>query len=256
MTDELDVAYEYYQARKYQKALRKFREVAESDPGNTVAHLGLAQSLLMLNRLEEASQEGQRALDLESRSAKPYAVLAYIYLKRGQIDHAESMAKKALELDPDWAEPHVIMGRIYFKQEKDPEAEACFRLVSELDPESDSPHTFFGGLRQSQGRFKEAIEEFKIAYAKSPSFVTVFPIIAVHVARYKLHIWLLPILMIVMFVFRSPLTIFAAFVFVGFGGCTALYQFQIGRRSEGLGLGISEAILLLAYICRQLFIKI
>ena len=77
-----------------------------------LAHSLLSAMLLHNRRYEEAIQEAQRAIDLNTNSSTGYLALADAMGFAGQSMEAVEIAKKAIRLDPNFAAPYLsVLGR-------------------------------------------------------------------------------------------------------------------------------------------------
>lgn len=70
----------------------------------------LAEVYLLKGDLEAAAQNAQRAIGINEKAFRAYALLARISLKKGQANAALTEATKALEINPYYAEGYLIGG--------------------------------------------------------------------------------------------------------------------------------------------------
>jgi tetratricopeptide (TPR) repeat protein len=95
-------------------AERGFRRALELNPASPIVryHYGL-WFLKATGRLDEASLQLQRAVELDPLSASYNTALAYLYYARGQYDPAIAQHQRAMDLDPGWYVPHWLLAIAY-----------------------------------------------------------------------------------------------------------------------------------------------
>ena len=86
----------------------------------------------------------------------------------GAVDHL----KKAAELAPSFTPAFNILGYSYRALEKFTEAEQALIKYIELIPNDPNPYDSFAELLMKEGKFEQSIENYKIALAKNPHFVS------------------------------------------------------------------------------------
>lgn len=74
----------------------------------------LGACLLSLNQLDQALQEGQRAIRIEPHYAKAYTLLGRIYAAEQSWDLAEQNFRQALQLDPQDRDAWYFSGKICY----------------------------------------------------------------------------------------------------------------------------------------------
>lgn len=137
---EAHVAYGCYLSeveRDRRGEIEHFMKAVALKPGYAWGHNMLAYSLLYQGRIDEALQEGRRALDLDPLSC----VISrdqggYLYWA-GKYDEAIEEFHKALELYPDHAWTHYYLGCSHLEKAQYDKALAAFQRAF-----GDSPHLF------------------------------------------------------------------------------------------------------------------
>lgn len=126
------------------KAIESFERAVEADPRYALAHSGLADVYLLLER---------------------YGVLA----PGESIPRAKAAAARALEIDPSLAAPHASLAYAKMIGDWDRDgAEAEFRRAIELDPRYAPAHHWYAWFLSHLGRFDEAMTEIERALALEP----------------------------------------------------------------------------------------
>ena len=119
------------------EAQRLFRNAIATDPGFTLAYVGLADTLL---------------------TSQPYAL------------EARMLINKALELDPDMAEAHASRGfYLMFYDWQWNEAESSFKRSLELNPNYTTAHHWYATLLAIKGDTEAAKSEMRKALELNPT---------------------------------------------------------------------------------------
>jgi TolB-like protein/Tfp pilus assembly protein PilF len=119
----------------------------------------------------------EEAIAKDPSFAPAYASLAEVYAARSgefkqdipdEVRKMRAAAEQAIRLDPLLAEAHDALGRLYARDARWVESEKSFRRAIELDPSSTSRNGFALHLLWSLGRFKEALDQLRIAQKNDP----------------------------------------------------------------------------------------
>lgn len=87
-------AWTLYQARDYDRALEKARELEHLNPEFMQSHLQLANILTQLDDPAEALLHARRAVEIEPQAALPVYVLCFALVNAGELAEAEALAAK------------------------------------------------------------------------------------------------------------------------------------------------------------------
>ena len=101
---------------------------------STTASLRRAESFVASNRLMEASQEYEQALELDPNLTEAHVSLISVYRGRKDLASAEIHARRALELDPNSPKTYLNIGLLRFTEGLYEEAAAAYEKSLELDP--------------------------------------------------------------------------------------------------------------------------
>lgn len=131
----LDEAYAAFQRGDIDAARQLYMRVAQSDPTNRDAQLGLAAVDLRTQSLSSAESRYIKLLEIDPRDAHALAGLAAI---RGAGDpvQAESRIKTLLTQQPDSAMLHFVLGNQYASQARWNEAQQAYFRAFSGDPEN------------------------------------------------------------------------------------------------------------------------
>jgi len=103
--------------QKMEQAELDFRKAIDLDYNSARAHAILAGLLHTLNRGDEAIEEYQTAITLDSENAKLFIALSIAYLHQQSYAMAAAMADEAVRLDPEMANANKLVEYIDAKQD-------------------------------------------------------------------------------------------------------------------------------------------
>ena len=98
----------------YERAVKEFRTVSALAPNSLKTNFFVGQSLIRLNRFDEAEKAFARELEINpaDESAKYHLALTLVERKI-RIDEAVKLLNEAIALRPDYADAHYQLGKIY-----------------------------------------------------------------------------------------------------------------------------------------------
>ncbi|MFZ1984458.1 MAG: tetratricopeptide repeat protein [Desulfatitalea sp.] len=86
-------------------------------------------------RFKEATQEYEKAIDIDNGYAEAYSNLGFSYRKQGRHDDAIRAYKRAIDLKPGLAEAHEYLGEAYAETKQFSLAEKHLDILKRLDPD-------------------------------------------------------------------------------------------------------------------------
>ncbi|MDP4027598.1 MAG: tetratricopeptide repeat protein [Gallionella sp.] len=152
-------------------SLLALRKAAELLPGDHETHYNLGNTLLLLNRLNEAEASYRQALHIRPDDADACFNLGNALWKQGRLDEAAASYLKALKIRPDHAEVYGNLGNILQELGKLDEAEASYRRALQLKPGYAAAHYNLGNLLHDRNRLGEAEASYRQALKISPDNV-------------------------------------------------------------------------------------
>jgi tetratricopeptide (TPR) repeat protein len=109
-----------------------------------------------MGRLDEASSQLQRAMELDPLSSLYNTLLAYLYYARGQCDLAIAQHRRAMDLDPSFFAPHWLLSAAYAHMGRLEEAIAEAQKACELSGRHALALGLLGLAYELSGRRSEA----------------------------------------------------------------------------------------------------
>lgn len=155
-------------------SLDTLRKAAELLPSDHEAHYNLGNTLLFLNRLDEAEASYQRALRIRPDDADAYFNLGNTFRSQGRLDKAAASYLKALQIRPDHAEVYGNLGNILQELGRLDEAEASYRRALQLKPGHAVAHYNLGNLLHDLNRLNEAEDSLWQALQLKPDYAEAY----------------------------------------------------------------------------------
>jgi len=98
----------------YERAVKEFRTVVTLAPTSPKAHAFIGQSLIRLNRFDQAEVAFRQALAVDSADETSKYNLAFTLIERKiRTDEAATLLQEALAIRPDYADAHYQLGKLY-----------------------------------------------------------------------------------------------------------------------------------------------
>ena len=110
------------------------RHIIDVNPHVAFAHNNLASILLKQERVDEAIEHFNKALELEPGNAMAENNLGLTLVKLGRVDEAEPHYRRAVELDPAYFKAYENLGAVYLKTRRLDAAIATLKTAIELQP--------------------------------------------------------------------------------------------------------------------------
>jgi serine/threonine-protein kinase len=167
------------------KAIRFFEEALDRDPGLALAHVGLADSYILLGAqfygaeeefppaaaMAKARSAAQEALGLDPDLAEAHTSLAYIeFLHDWNWAAAEKDFLEAIERKPGYAVAHQWYSELLMVLERHDEAIREGRRALEIEPTSPILSRELGFKLYQARRYPEAIDAFRKTLELAPDF--------------------------------------------------------------------------------------
>ncbi len=196
----------YDNEKKYESAIREFREAESSEPDISYLHTRLAIDYILTNKEKEALEEANKAkaldpdpqsvwglssladlLVLQQKMNEAAAIyeklianredsgilyfnLAIIYSRMGKADAAIEKLQSAVKINPDYKEAYAGLGILYGYEKRYAEAVKNFEKVLEFDDANAVIYFYLGILYEKQKKKDLAVKNFKEAIRCDPDF--------------------------------------------------------------------------------------
>ena len=161
----------FYQQGNYDAAVKEFQRSIALSPNSSYTQDSydyLVQSLLNLNRTDDAIKTYKQAIRLDPTNDSYHVNLGNIYFSVSRYDDAAAEYNQAVRLDPTSALNWYSLGQAYNQTGNYAGAEQAFKKIS-----GQSPLDAAFGLGQTyrlMGRYDDAVFELKSAIALNKDF--------------------------------------------------------------------------------------
>jgi uncharacterized protein (TIGR02466 family) len=154
---------------RHEEAAACFRRAISCKHTLLSARIDLANSLLVMDRLDEALMAAQAATRLGADSSMAYVALGNVLCELGDAAAGLAAHKRGVELDPTQAEPHFRLGLAHQQLGQVEQAVAALEQASEIAPKRAEVVYSLGTARHALHRLDSALEAYNRALALRPS---------------------------------------------------------------------------------------
>jgi adenylate cyclase len=155
-------------------------EAIALDPEFACAYYALASAYMMdvwlgsskspKESLDKAVELTQKAISLDPKDPRHYALIGYLYAMKRDYDKAIAEGEKAVALDPGGADAHAWLGMTLTYADRLKEAISLFEKAIRLNPFGPTWYFLsFGEAYQMMGQHQEAITQYKKALGLAPN---------------------------------------------------------------------------------------
>jgi tetratricopeptide (TPR) repeat protein len=166
----LGMGWVYANQKMHDAALKYFDRILALQPGDLLALVGKGNSLVGLQRIDEAETLFENVLRRYPKNAFALAELALVKYNKGEDGKAEEMFTEALAVgDPKYSCPYEGLGLIYLRQGKLGKAKKHFQKAIEIDP--NIQYKKFNGLAKiyiQEGKLDDAANLLKRSILNYP----------------------------------------------------------------------------------------
>ncbi len=161
--------------KQYASADDYIHRSLEKEPNNPAAYVQLGNLRIAQNKLTEAQQAYQQALDLDPNSTDALGGVLNVYLLQKQPDRAVTAARAQLAKFPKSAGFHVMLGQLLMEQKKDlAGAEQEFQQAVDLDKNNSEAMLKLGLVRSERGATDQALQTFLDGSKANPKEVAFY----------------------------------------------------------------------------------
>ena len=148
------------------EAIDKFNRAVETNPRDGKTYIYLANAYLQASNLDAAEVACQQAKQFLPQTAESYATMAQIRYRQGALEAAQEQYNQAINLDSDVAEYHHDLANVYHGLGQFKAAEKEYLATLNLSPDLPSVYHNLGEIYHLEGKLDQAIE----AYHRSLSY--------------------------------------------------------------------------------------
>lgn len=160
-------------ANRLAEALDRYQTAIDTDPTNSAAHVNLAFVLLEMGMPDRAISSLRRALALTPNSADAHYMLGSALAERRAFMDAIFHLQKAIEHNPDLSVAYRDLGKTLFDAGDHDRAMGVLRAGIERAPGFADLHYFLGNIELHQMRLDAALASFDRALQIEPTYAAV-----------------------------------------------------------------------------------
>jgi protein O-mannosyl-transferase len=166
----------WVQASHWKNSETLWRQALAVTSKNDVAHNNLGLAYEQAGRVDDAIQQYDEALKVESDKAEArYDLskaltetnLGNAFTRKNRIDEALSHYEKAVALRPDYADAHFNFGHALLRKGQLDDAIAEWNKTLSIQPDDVEAHTSLANALLQKGSLREAIDHYEKAIAAS-----------------------------------------------------------------------------------------
>jgi S1-C subfamily serine protease len=129
-----EVADSFFAQKRYEQALRQYREAIQINPKDAHLHFNLAFTLFLLDRYEEAALSYREVLKRDPKSEAAQFNLGLTLWILNRNDEAAAALREAIRINPLNAEAQGTLGSVLTDLGRHAEAIAAFERALKIDP--------------------------------------------------------------------------------------------------------------------------
>src|SRR6059036_1626450 len=152
------------------QAIDEYKKALELNPNNSLIFSEMAESYLRNNRLREAVDAAQKAIQADQDNIEAHKLLTTVYLQvigrasaqqppsAETINNAIHEFEEIIRIDPTERQSFLMLGRLYqIKGDRD-KAKEIYQKFLGVEPGSEEGATALAKLHMEAGNYKEAAE--------------------------------------------------------------------------------------------------
>jgi tetratricopeptide (TPR) repeat protein len=152
------------------QAIDEYKKALELDPNNSLIYSEMAESYVRNNRLGDARDMAQKAIQIDKNNIEAHKLLSTVYLQAisranaqqppsvETINNAIHEFEEIVRIDPSERQSFLMLGELYkIKGERD-KATQIYKQFLGIEPGSEEGVTALAKLQMDAGNFKEATD--------------------------------------------------------------------------------------------------
>jgi Tfp pilus assembly protein PilF len=154
----------YRESQRLNQAVEEAQQALELSPRLPLAHYELGLDYVRLDRMKDACEEFEREIAGNPSSFQAHYALAQCDMNyRQSYDQAARNFEKVIALRPGHVDSFMGLAKAEFRLGQFEHAEQTLRRVIELDPRRGEAHYLLAQVYQKSGRDADAAREFSLA---------------------------------------------------------------------------------------------
>ena len=155
----------YRETKRPDQAIEELEGVVNLDSQNAVAQATLARLYQSKGMFDQALASALAAKKLDPGSGGVYNILGTVYFDKGDYEEAVRNYEQALAYEADSAWVYNNLGLVYIQMKKWPEAKTQLEKALKADPENAVAHNNLGVVLVQEKEYEKALREFETAHS-------------------------------------------------------------------------------------------
>jgi len=174
--------------KKPKQAEQAFRAAITLNASSVPAHLGLAATLAVQNRFDDAVAEYEQAAKLAPTDPKPTHSLARFYASQGKFDQALAALQRSNTIAPDFLPAYIDRGDLYLAKNDLDGAAAAYSAGAKASNKPAIAYFKLGTVLGGQQRWSEAEQAYLAGLKSDPLMYGAYNNLAFMAASRKEHL--------------------------------------------------------------------
>jgi arylsulfatase A-like enzyme/Flp pilus assembly protein TadD len=158
----------YLKERQWEQAAEYFKKTLELRPDHDYAVIGLADTLVMRGRVDDAVLGYERFLQTDPNNGQITYRLAQVLLDAGRHRDADRWFGRTLELEPVTARAEVGRAVVLFRERDLVGARAALTRALAIDPKAKHARFNWAVIEETEGKLREAEASYRQALLEHP----------------------------------------------------------------------------------------
>ena len=154
-----------------------------TEPDRAMFYNAIGVALVNADRLDEAAEYFQRAVDLQPDYSEAWAHLGDVLARQGRAADSLALLRRAVAARPNDPSARDALGRALAEAGRVDEALACMREAVRLDPASPQMRVNLGNVLLLKGDIEGALAAYRAALDIDPSFTVAEHDLAIALTR-------------------------------------------------------------------------
>lgn len=156
---------------KLDEAVQLYEKALEKDPAHFNSLSNLVTIYAKQNKADQAVSRLDQAINAQQDKAPLHYLKAQALGFQKNAQGAEAELRRALELDPNYLAAYFALGSLYVNTNQEDRAIAEYQKVTEKQSDSDVAYTLIGMLEDSRKNYDASSENYRKALAIKPNNV-------------------------------------------------------------------------------------
>lgn len=162
----------WHQQGYWRDPLTLFQHAVEVTEENSFAHSFLCFTLFNLERLEEATRHGERALQLDPDNQTARYTLGCVQERQGRFAEAAVSFQRVVQLNPAQTQARYMQGIVLLRLGRRDEALTELKIAAQQKPELKQANLDLAFTAAAHGRPGKALPHFEVAVELDPQDAT------------------------------------------------------------------------------------